>query len=71
MRDFDNIAFIDLDVPFESNYILKLRSQFIYDQFCYFFYDVEHLKLSYKHNYEHLIKHEINVEKDVNDFQQL
>ena len=71
MKDFDNVAFIDLDVPVESNYILQLRSQLIYDQFCYFFYDFKHLKLSYEKYCEHLIIRAINVKKDVNDFQQL
>jgi hypothetical protein len=47
VKDFDNIAFIDLDVPVESNYILN-------EQYC-----------------QHLMIHEINVKKDVNDFQQL
>jgi hypothetical protein len=71
LKDFDNVAFIDLDVPLESNYILNLRSQFIYDQFCYYFYDFEHLKLTYKKYCERLIIHDINIKNDANDFQQL
>lgn len=37
MKYFDDVAFLDLDVPIESAFTLKLRSKLIYDQFCHFF----------------------------------
>jgi hypothetical protein len=40
--------FLDLDVPVESERILRLRSRLVYDQFCHFFYDIEDIKWRFK-----------------------
>lgn len=59
---FKDVAFIDLDVPVESHYIVNLRSKLVYDQFCHFFYDIENVKSSYKTFCERFDIVEINVE---------
>lgn len=66
-KHFENVAFIDMDVPVESSSILNLRSQIIYDQFCHFFYDFQESKSSYKKYYEHLEIHDVNCQQQDND----
>lgn len=71
--EFDDIAFVDMDVPVESHYILSLRSQLICDQFCHFLYDFEELKCSYRQFCKRLIVHDVNIDDDetMNDLKQL
>lgn len=61
-KAFERVAFLDLDVPVESAYMLSLRSHLIYDQFCHLFYDIEDIKSRYKKFYERLVIAEINVD---------
>lgn len=60
-KSFDDVAFVDLDVPVESQYILNLRSTLIYDQFCHFFYDLENIKSRFKKFNERLDMMEVNT----------
>ena len=68
-QTFSDVAFLDLDVPVESDYILSLRSQLIYDQFCHFLYDIEDIKSSYASFSEHLVIVDVNVDSDAGDFE--
>lgn len=71
-KSFENVAFIDMDVPVQSNYMLNIRSQLIYDQFCYFFYDFEHLKTTYNRYIENLVVRQVEVARvDNNDLKML
>lgn len=45
---FENIAFLDLDVPVESSYVHNIRSQLLFDQFSYFLYDFDSIKSSFR-----------------------
>jgi hypothetical protein len=53
-NDFNNVAFLDMRVPVESNCVLDKRSQLIYNQFCHYCYDFDNLKCKYKQFYESL-----------------
>lgn len=71
---FDNIAFIDMDVPAElSPYILTLHSQLIYDQFAHFIYDFElDIKSKYREYCDRLNVHEVIIDAtDSKDLKQL
>lgn len=70
---FSNIAFLDMDVPVESSYILNKRSQLIFDQFSHFVYDFEDIKNRYRKYRECLHVHEVNDEMvaDVLELKQL
>lgn len=59
-HSFDKIAFVDLDVPVASPYILDIRSQLIFDQFAHFIYDFElDIKRKYIEYCSRLSVHEV------------
>lgn len=66
-KAFNDVAFLDLDVPIESRYILNLRSKLIYDQFSYFFYDIEDIKSNYKSFLNRLEIVDVNVDVAIED----
>lgn len=48
-KDFENLAFVDLDAPANvPAYLLELRKSLIYNQMSYLFYDIEDIKSHYQ-----------------------
>lgn len=68
---FDNVAFLDLDVPIESRFMLNLRAKLIYDQFSHFFYDIEDIKSSYKTFCERLDIVDVDVDGSIDDCKEM
>lgn len=70
-KAFNNVAFLDLDVPVESQYMLNLRSKLIYDQFSHFCYDIEDIKASFGKFSERLQIVDVGVADARNDLDEL
>jgi hypothetical protein len=67
LSDLDDAASVDIDVPVESNYILEIRSQLLYDQFCHLLYDIEELKRMYRDFRQHLVVHDVSIDATANE----
>ena len=72
LKDFENLAFIDLDAPANvPAYLLELRKSLIYNQMTYLFYDTEDIKYHYQMFLQKLDLIELQLESPVKDLEEL
>ncbi|CAO1441503.1 unnamed protein product [Diamesa serratosioi] len=71
-KDFENLAFIDLDGPANVPlYLLELRKSLIYSQMSYLFYDIEDIKSHYQMFLKNLELIELELENPDKDLEEL
>lgn len=71
-KEFENLAFIDLDAPANvPAYLLELRKSLIYNQMCYLFYDIENIKSHHQMFLKSLKIIELELESPVKDLEEL
>lgn len=71
-KEFENLAFIDLDAPPNvPAYLLELRKSLIYNQMCFLFYDIEDLKSHHQMFLKKMKIIELELESPGRDLEEL